>query len=95
MPSDSEIVAATDAHDAGRDAAEMLEGLVRGCERSDLSFRSDLPLHEGDDWNDVFEMAEPEGTPTRPCSGAPHRLSFDAEPCALGNPIRPGSRLLG
>jgi hypothetical protein len=51
MPEASEIVAATDADDAGRQLAEVIRKAFDGAARPDLAFRRQEPV-SAKDWND-------------------------------------------
>jgi hypothetical protein len=53
MPGGSEIVAATDNDDAGRQLAELMKEIFDDCGRADLTFRREEPVG-GKDWNDVL-----------------------------------------
>jgi hypothetical protein len=52
MPGGSEIIAATDADEAGRRLAELLKDIFDGSGRADLTFRREEPGAK--DWNDVL-----------------------------------------
>lgn len=56
MPPGSEIIAAMDADDAGRNLAEGIERILKECVRTDLSFRRVEPTG-GKDWNDLLRAA--------------------------------------
>ena len=53
VPEDSEIVAAMDADDAGRELADLLESVFVRCGRADLTFRREEPVG-ANDWNDLL-----------------------------------------
>jgi len=53
MQGGAEIVAATDADDAGAQLALLLKEIFDGCGRADLSFRRDVPAG-GKDWNKIL-----------------------------------------
>lgn len=59
----TEILAAFDADDAGRQMVEVIreavEGVASGGGRSDLILKSQLPAEEGEDWNQVLQNAGP------------------------------------
>ena len=59
LPEGAEIVAAFDADLAGRrlagDIRQVVANLASRMERSDLIFKSHLPLKEGEDWNMVLQ----------------------------------------
>jgi len=59
MPEGSEIVAATDADDAGRQLAEVIRKAFDETARPDLTFRRQEPV-EYKDWNDQLR-ARPRG----------------------------------
>jgi hypothetical protein len=69
MPHGSEIVAAMDADDAGRQLAEWMGEIFRACGRADLTFRRDEPA-TGKDWNDILR-ARRRGPAPRTNSDAP------------------------
>jgi hypothetical protein len=53
LPEGSEIVAAMDADDAGRQLADQMERIVHDCGRPDLTFRREEPVGVKD-WNDML-----------------------------------------
>lgn len=53
MPGGSEIVAATNADEAGRELAAGMKGIFDQGGRADLAFRRDEP-HGANDWNDLL-----------------------------------------
>ena len=59
LPEGTEIVAGFDADPAGRTLAgevrELVANLASRSERSDLIFKSHLPVQEGEDWNSVLQ----------------------------------------
>ena len=61
LPEGSEVVAAFDADKAGRLLVDMLRLAVtrvaNAMGRTDLIFQAHLPAQEGDDWNQVLQMA--------------------------------------
>jgi hypothetical protein len=61
LPERSEIVAAFDADEAGRLLLDMFRLDVAGVAakrgRADLIFTAHLPAQEGDDWNQVLQLA--------------------------------------
>jgi hypothetical protein len=65
MPGGSEIVAATDADDAGRQLAELLKEIFDSCGRADLTFRRDVPAG-GKDWNKILTRRGTSPLPARP-----------------------------
>ena len=54
MPADSEIVAAMDANEAGRELADLIEAVYGRCGRGDLTFRRHEPIG-AEDWNDLLK----------------------------------------
>jgi len=54
MPGGSEIVAATDADEAGRQLTEGMREIFNDCARADLTFRRDEPVG-GKDWNELLQ----------------------------------------
>jgi hypothetical protein len=69
MPDGSEIVAAMDADDAGKQLADWMQAIFRACQRSDLIFRRDQPA-TGKDWNDMLRSRR-RAHALRTNSGAP------------------------
>ena len=55
LPEGAEIVAAFDADEAGRRLAAEIRQVVANMARSDLIFKSHLPMQEGEDWNKVLQ----------------------------------------
>lgn len=55
LPEGAEIVAAFDADPAGRSLAAEIRQIVANATRSDLIFKSHLPMQEGEDWNTVLQ----------------------------------------
>ena len=54
MPGGAEIVAATDADQAGGQLANGLREIFNDCGRADLTFRRDEPIG-GKDWNELLQ----------------------------------------
>jgi hypothetical protein len=61
LPAGAEIVAAFDADDAGRQLVEVIREALASVAgkrgRSDLIVKSQLPVQEGEDWNQVLQNA--------------------------------------
>ena len=61
LPAGAEIVAAFDADDAGRQFVEVIREALASVAgergRSDLIVKSQLPVQEGEDWNQVMQNA--------------------------------------
>ena len=61
LPAGAEIVAAFDADDAGRQFVEVIREALASVAgkrgRSDLIVKSQLPVQEGEDWNQVLQNA--------------------------------------
>ena len=61
MPAGAEIVAAFDADDAGRQLVEVIREALASVAgkrgRCDLIVKSQLPVQEGEDWNQVLQNA--------------------------------------
>jgi hypothetical protein len=55
LPEEAELVAAFDADPAGRWWADEVRQVVVIVARSDLMFKSHLPMQEGQDWNMVLQ----------------------------------------
>jgi hypothetical protein len=55
LPEGAEIVAAFDADLAGRSLTAEVYQVVANVARSDLIFKSHLPMQEGKDWNQVLQ----------------------------------------
>jgi len=55
MSEGSEIIAAMDADDAGRELADVVRLAVTEVDRKDLLFNASLPDQEGDDWNQALK----------------------------------------
>jgi hypothetical protein len=55
MPVGSEIVAATDADQAGGDLASELRKIFNDCGRPDLTFRREAPRGGHKDWNEFLQ----------------------------------------
>ncbi len=76
LPAGAEIVAAFDADDAGRQFVEVIREALASVAgkrgRRDLTVKSQLPVQEGEDWNQVlqnavliFKLDLPTGQPVR------------------------------
>lgn len=65
MPPGSEIVAATDADEAGRRLATEMKAIFDQCARVDLTFHRDEPVG-GKDWNEILIRQSKPGPPRRP-----------------------------
>ena len=61
LPAGAEIVAAFDADEAGRLLVEVIRETAASVAcvagRSDLVFKAQLPVKEGEDWNQVLQTA--------------------------------------
>lgn len=55
LPKGAETVAAFDADPAGRRLADEIRQVVTNVARSDLVFKSHLPMQEREDWNIVLQ----------------------------------------
>ena len=61
LPDEADVVVAFDADEAGRGLAAMIGAVVsearRSAGRDDIGFLPHLPAKEGEDWNQVLQMA--------------------------------------
>ena len=72
MPAGSEIVAAMDANEAGRELADLIEAVYNRCGHGDLTFRRHEPV-DAEDWNDLLKARR--NDPPLPASPSEPRVA--------------------
>jgi hypothetical protein len=72
VPAGSEIVAAMDANQAGRELADLIEAVYGRCGRGDLTFRRHEPVG-AEDWNDLLKARR--NNPPLPASSPEPRIA--------------------
>jgi hypothetical protein len=53
------VIIATDSDEGGRDLAGQIEAIAEETGLADLAIRTDLPVGQGDDWNDALKAMKP------------------------------------